>query len=127
MTAVHCAACGGQLMELGVLGDTHWYRCRHCGQETGLNAQENPWEESGSSPCVEVGDYVMWRGSFGSGLPQSVKVEGLEVTAEPRSKEGYQECDRVPWAVVKQNRCLFYLENGHWAYSDQIRVPKEYQ
>jgi len=68
---------------------------------------------------VKVGDTVLWRGAFGSAPAQKAKVVDMELTAGPRQKYG-DTVEEAPWKAVLENRVLFTLDNGHWAYSDQI-------
>jgi hypothetical protein len=72
---------------------------------------------------IKIGDKVIWRGHFGTDLPMQVTVKGLEVTDEPRGKYG-KDVDEVSTDLVEENRVVFDLENGCWAYSDQIDVGK---
>ena len=71
------------------------------------------------SNFVKVGDKVMWSGAFGSQKPVPAKVVSMEITDEPREKYG-EPAKEVSWDLINQNRVLFVLDNGHWAYSDQI-------
>ncbi len=68
---------------------------------------------------VKVGDTVLWKGAFGSGPEQEAVVKGLEITGVPYEKEG-DSVDEVPWSLVRRGLVVFDLENGHWAYSNQI-------
>ena len=68
---------------------------------------------------VKVGDTVLWRGCFGTEAPRRVKVTGLETTRLPRTKYG-RHVTRAPWRMVNENRVVFWLDNGHWAYGSQI-------
>lgn len=63
---------------------------------------------------VKIGDSVISR--FGPAT-----IVGLELTPGPNFNEG------VPVTIVgiesiKANKVVFSLSNGHWAYSDQIKV-----
>lgn len=51
----------------------------------------------------EVGQTVMWRGGFGTDIPLPARIVGFG------SKNG---------------RALVDLDNGHWAYLDQIQAVK---
>jgi hypothetical protein len=68
---------------------------------------------------VKVGDTVLWKGAFGMQPAQKAKVVMMELTPGPRQKYG-EDVEKVSWDMVHQNRVLFTLDNGHWAYSDQI-------
>ena len=68
---------------------------------------------------VKVGDKVSWRHCWGSSPVTDVYVKSLEVTTYPRHKHG-ATVDAVLWDVVKQNRVIFTLSSGNWAYASQI-------
>jgi hypothetical protein len=68
---------------------------------------------------LRVGDSVKWAGNWGCDNPETAVVTGMEVTALPREKYG-TEVDEVDWSQVDDNRVVFTLDNGHWAYSEQI-------
>jgi len=69
---------------------------------------------------LKVGDKVTWRGTWGQErAPQVVTVEGMEITDGPREKYG-RDVKEVDWDVVEDNRVIFTLSNGKWAYSEQI-------
>ena len=70
---------------------------------------------------VKIGDTVKWRGSFGMDAPKSAVVSGLTITDYPRDKDGI-DVDEVDSSLIAENRVLFELENGHWAYSEQIEL-----
>lgn len=71
---------------------------------------------------VKIGDKVLWRGAWGSEPAKLVTVEGLDVTDYPHEKYGV-EVDEVCWDLVRQNRVVFSLDTGNWAYSSQISKP----
>lgn len=68
---------------------------------------------------ITIGDELLCRGSFGAGDPKWVKIVGMELTDKPRSKSG-TPVDSVCWDRVIENRVVFDLGNGCWAYSEQI-------
>ena len=70
-------------------------------------------------PDIVVGDWVVYRGGFGNDLPRPVKVSQMEVTDWAREKDG-QIREVVSLELVKANRVLFILGDGHWCYADQI-------
>lgn len=78
---------------------------------------------------VKVGDKVMWRGAFGNDEPECATVTSLSITDEPNDKYG-KEVSEVSWDLVENERVVFTLDNGHWAYSHQIskieRLPQTY-
>lgn len=68
---------------------------------------------------LKIGDTVSWRGGFGMEDPMPAIVIAMEVTDEPRDKYG-STVDEVDWHIVEENRVVFTLDNGHWAYGEQI-------
>ena len=68
---------------------------------------------------LKVGDNVSWRRCWGVGAPVETRVCAMEVTLRPRSKHG-DAATVVSWDTVKQNRVIFTLSSGHWAYASQI-------
>jgi len=68
---------------------------------------------------LKVGDRVMWRGGFGRLPAEEATIEDMQVTGRPREKYG-EPAERVSVALVRSNRVVFGLTNGHWCYSDQI-------
>lgn len=72
-----------------------------------------------SNDIIKIGDTITYRGCFGSGPEETVKVEGLTITQYPRDKYG-DNVQEVSVDLVKQNRVLFLLDNNHWCYSEQV-------
>lgn len=66
---------------------------------------------------IKVGTKVRYRGCFGMGQPEVVKVERIERSIEKRSKYG-KKVASVPFA--EREYCIFDLDNGHWCYGEQI-------
>jgi hypothetical protein len=66
-----------------------------------------------------VGDEIVYRPSWGSGVETVVRIESMEVTRYPREKYGHP-ADEVDVGLVEENRVVMTLDNGHWAYSDQV-------
>lgn len=69
---------------------------------------------------LTVGDTVKWRGGFGNESAKDAKVQGIE-KCKPGSKYGNQ-VDSIDWSKVDRS-VVVDLDNGHWAYGDQIK-PK---
>tara|TARA_A100001037_G_C14878945_1_gene513046 strand:- start:298 stop:543 length:246 start_codon:yes stop_codon:yes gene_type:complete len=69
---------------------------------------------------LQVGDKVLWRGGFGTHQPLVATVVGMAITEGPRQKYGASVV-AVDWTVVRANRVVFDLDNGHWAYAEQIQ------
>lgn len=72
---------------------------------------------------LRVGDTVLWRGTWGRDRPKKAVVVGMEVTTYPREKDGYS-VEEVGWEVVREDRVVLDLGNGHWAYGSQIAPAK---
>lgn len=67
---------------------------------------------------LKVGDTVRWRGGFGSQPATFAKVVVIEAT-----KDGEEYGDRVEqiaWEAVTRSSCVVWLDNGHWAYGNQL-------
>jgi hypothetical protein len=72
---------------------------------------------------VSIGDRVVWRGSFGMDAPKGAVIETMEVTDTPRCKYG-TPASTVTTDLIRSNRVVFGLTNGHWCYSEQIELPR---
>jgi hypothetical protein len=75
---------------------------------------------------IKIGDTVIAR--LWSGQPLPATVTALEITEQPRTKYG-APVKSVPFATVRQNRCVFTLQYPNcnyknWCYSEQIDIPK---
>ncbi len=66
---------------------------------------------------MKVGDKVMWRGCFGMDAARPAVIEAIEETEHPRTKYGWG-VQQIPWS--RKNYALVTLDNGHWAYGEQI-------
>lgn len=66
---------------------------------------------------LNVGDTVLWRGSWGTAAPQATRVTDIEKTAHEHEKYG-EPVDAIAW--VDARRCVVSLSNGHWAYGYQL-------
>lgn len=74
---------------------------------------------------LNIGDTVSWRGAWGTEPAEEAKVSDMWITKNPREKYGKQVQD-ASWDMVKQNRVVVDLENGHWAYGEQLsQLPQE--
>ncbi len=70
---------------------------------------------------ITVGSTIVYRPSFGYGMPKEAKVVGLTLTAYPRCKEGV-EVPAVAKEAIQANKVLFDLDDGHWCYSEQVEL-----
>lgn len=66
---------------------------------------------------LHVGDKVMWRGTFGKDAPLPAHVTCIEKTERPNQKEG-STVEAISWDDIDCS--VIDLDNGHWAYGDQI-------
>lgn len=69
-----------------------------------------------NKPVLKVGDSVMWRGGFGRDKAQQAVVKTIEL-CEDGEKYG-TPVDEVDTNLL--HRVVVDLDNGHWAYGDQI-------
>ena len=70
---------------------------------------------------IRIGDTVRWRGGWGTDPAKDVKVKGMLLTQQPREKHDGVKVKEVDINNdVGGNMVCFDLDNGHWAYSDQI-------
>jgi len=67
---------------------------------------------------LNVGDKVLWKGTFGMDDEKEVTVEYIEANCVNKSGD---EVDSVEWSQVKDRTVIVSLTNGHWAYGNQIR------
>lgn len=70
-----------------------------------------------SKKIIHVGDFVNWRGGWGTAPSMKAKVEAIELCQQKRSKYG-KPVHMIDAAL--KDYCLFSLTNGHWAYGEQI-------
>jgi len=70
---------------------------------------------------IKVGDYVMWRGAWGTEVPKKAKVIGLELTRSLKDKEGVSVTEVDP----QTDNFLVDLDNGKWAYGWQVNTLKQ--
>ena len=66
---------------------------------------------------AKVGQKVKYRGDFGHGPIEVVRLEEIELCEDEHEKYG-ELVDEVD--VRDLNRCCVTLDNGHWAYGYQI-------
>ncbi len=72
---------------------------------------------------IRIGDTIVYRPGFNSGPPTKAVVDGLTITEHPREKYG-NDVSCVDEDLVRKNRVLFSLADGHWCYSEQIDLSK---
>ena len=74
---------------------------------------------STATRSVQVGDTILYRPAWGMFDPTAVKVTAMETTEFPRQKYGAPATE-VSYGMIRQNRVLFTLDNGHWCYAQQV-------
>ena len=67
---------------------------------------------------LTVGDTVIWKGGFGSDAKIDVKIVGIEHTKGGKYGDSV---DSIPWSQVYDRNVCVDLDNGHWAYANQIK------
>ena len=67
---------------------------------------------------LTVGDTVIWNGGFGSDAKIDAKIVGIEHTKGGKYGEAV---DSIPWSQVYDRNVCVDLDNGHWAYANQIK------
>lgn len=75
---------------------------------------------------LKIGDKVMWRGGWGKDPAVEATVTSIEV-CKIHSKNG-RSVKSVAWNTVKgysNRQVVVTLDNGHWAYGDQLdKMPE---
>ena len=70
---------------------------------------------------LKIGDKVIWRGAWGSEAPKQAIVESIELCGVG-SKDG-KDVKSVAWTTFKDGgsrSITVTLDNGHWAYGNQL-------
>jgi hypothetical protein len=71
---------------------------------------------------LKIGDTVLWRGRWGREAAKPAVVVSIDAV-EPGEKHG-ASVDFMNWALVP-TRAVVDLNNGHWAYGEQIEPVGE--
>lgn len=66
------------------------------------------------SGILKVGDTVLWKGSWGQDLEKNAVVLKIEVGDHCTS------IDEIPWSQTNDRSIVVILDNGSWAYGNQI-------
>lgn len=72
---------------------------------------------------LKIGDAVMWRGSWGRDAPKEVRVVEMWETEYPAQTHG-TPVESTQWDLVRADMVCFILDNGKWAYGEQISEIK---
>jgi hypothetical protein len=68
---------------------------------------------------LRVGSTVLWRGGFGREPEKRAKVTNIDKDCNG-DKYG-TDTKSIEWDKVNERDVVVGLDNGHWAYGDQIR------
>tara|TARA_A100000172_G_scaffold36581_1_gene22207 strand:- start:1307 stop:1546 length:240 start_codon:yes stop_codon:yes gene_type:complete len=74
--------------------------------------------QSSDTNFLNIGDKVMWSGSWGSETEKLAEVDSITVV-EPNTKYG-DNVDWLHWNLVRGRECIINLTNGHWAWGFQV-------
>ena len=74
--------------------------------------------QSNDKNLLNIGDKVMWSGSWGSETAELAEVDSITVV-EPNTKYG-DDVDWLHWNFVRGRECIINLTNGHWAWGFQV-------
>ena len=66
---------------------------------------------------LKIGDEVSWRGAWGRQASKIAVVTEIEITNG--DKYG-RSVSSVGWTRVRDRNVVVTLDNGHWAYGEQI-------
>jgi hypothetical protein len=69
---------------------------------------------------LKVGDTVLWRGGWGREPEKRAKVTNIDKDCNG-DKYG-TDTNEVEWSLVDSHNVVVGLDNGHWAYGDQISL-----
>ena len=70
---------------------------------------------------INIGDEVLWRGSWGTDAPMPAKIVSMELCQHEREKYGIPVTEAYD---IDKNRLVVSLDNGHWAYGEQLSLIK---
>ncbi len=68
---------------------------------------------------LKIGDTVRWSGCWGTDKPQNAIVQEIDVDCNG-CKEG-RSVTEVFWSKVTRHNVVVGLDNGNWAYGNQIK------
>ena len=66
---------------------------------------------------LHVGDMVFWRGRWGQDNPLPAVVKGISVGS---NTDAETPVESIEWDAVNSRDVIVDLDNGHWAYGNQI-------
>ena len=71
---------------------------------------------------LKIGDKVTWRGTWGKQPPKEATVIEISLCAVG-AKYG-KDVKSVAWTTVEAGKVVVSLDNGHWAYGNQLTEIK---
>ena len=66
------------------------------------------------SDLLKVGNTVNWRGDWGRNVPLPAIVTDISI------KGGDSSVESVPWDLLTDREIEIDLDNGQWAYGEQL-------
>ena len=66
---------------------------------------------------LKIGHKVNWRGTWGKDFPKEATVTGITIGCV--GKMGH-DVDWTHWETIEGRETIVDLDNGHWAYGNQI-------
>ena len=73
--------------------------------------------KTNGNKTIKVGTKVTYRGSWGHGPIKEATIQGIEICDCEYAKYGTPVSEA---SVEDIRRCVFGLNDGHWAYGDQL-------
>jgi hypothetical protein len=68
---------------------------------------------------LNVGDTVLWSGSWGGDTPKKAKVMSIEKNCKG-TKNG-TDTDKISWSKMDSRDTVLDLDNGFWCYGFQVK------
>ncbi len=75
--------------------------------------------QSNDKNFLNIGDKVMWSGSWGSETAELAEVDSITMV-ETDTKRNIGDVDCLHWNFVRGRECIINLTNGHWAWGFQV-------
>ena len=70
---------------------------------------------------IKQGDTVLWRARWGAAPPVPATVEAIDFSPSGNPKGGATvEVPEI--ATTEKHLCIFVLDNGHWAYGQNVEA-----
>ena len=75
--------------------------------------------QSNDKNFLNIGDKVMWSGSWGSETAELAEVDSITIV-ETDTKRNIGDVDWIHWNFVRGRECIINLTNCHWALGFQV-------